>query len=226
MKKQVVTMFIGDFIPDVCKITMPTIEFFAKKIGAEYKIITESKFNMPSVTYEKFQLYEMSRGYDWTLFLDADTLVNPDTPDWTECVTKEVSLFNGLDLSIQRCRATDYNRRSKSLHGACTWNVMFSDWCRDLWHPLDELTWEEAMEAITPVRQELASGTCNKEHLIDDFLVGQNIARYGLKVTTIMELMRGMGQNGDYYCHLYACSPQMKLDTIKKKALEWGLNGV
>lgn len=223
MRKQIVTMLIGDFIPDVCKITMPTIEHFAAKIGAEYKVITEPKFNLPSITYEKFQLYELSRGYDWTWFYDADTLINPDCPDWTEAVTKDIVLFNGLDFSLNRMRATDYNRRSKCLRGACTWNVAFSDWCRDLWHPLDELTWDEAMTQISPMRSENQSGTCPKEHLIDDYLVGQNLARYGLKVTTIMELCKQIGHPGDYYCHLYACTPEHKLETIKKKALEWKL---
>lgn len=214
-------MDIGGFFPELTKITIPSIKFFARKIGAEFKVIDTPTFNMPSVTYEKFQLYEMSKGYDWTYFLDADTLVNPDCPDWAEAVTKDVCIFHGLDLSLNRCRASNYNRRSKTLHGACTWNVTFSDWCRDLWHPLDELTWEEAMEAITPTRNEVAAGAWNKTHLIDDFLVGQNIARYGLHVTTIFELCKNFGHPPEYYCHLYACSDAAKLDAIQKQAANW-----
>jgi len=224
MKKQIVTMRIGDYEPEICRLTMPTIEHFAKKSGCEYKVITEPVFNAPSVTYEKFQLYQISKGYDWTMFLDADTLVHPDCPDWTEMISKDTVLFNGVDLNLNRFRANDWTRRSNNKNGACTWHVWFSDWCRDIWHPMMDMTWDECMDNIFPTVNELASGTCSKQHLIDDYLVTQNISRFGLKVTTVGDLLRqiGRGQDG-YYFHLYACSSEHKLNEIKRVLGTWGI---
>lgn len=222
MKKQVVTLNINNYQPKITEITYPSIQLWADKIGAEFKIIDKPVFNMPSPTYEKFQLYEMSKGYDWTMFIDSDALIHPDCPDWTECITKEVVLFNGLDMCLNRFRASNYTRRSKLLMGACTWNVIFSDWCRDIWHPMDEITWDEAMANITPTLMENASGVCRKEHLIDDYLVTQNIARYGLKVQTINDLVAQYRQgDNQYYFHLYACSEAFKIDALRKQWDHW-----
>ena len=114
MNKQIVTLNIGDFAPKVTAITLPSIGRWADKIGAEFKMITKPVFNMDPASGhggEKFQLYELSKGYDWTIYIDADALVHPDTPDWTELVDKSVPVFHGLDMSLSRFRATDYVRR-------------------------------------------------------------------------------------------------------------------
>jgi hypothetical protein len=176
------------------------------------------------VTYEKFQLYTLGKDYDWTIFIDADALVHPDTPDWTEAVTKDTVIFHGLDMSLNRFRASDYVRRSHILNGACTWFTCFSDWCRDLWHPMQETTFEACMEAITPVHHEALSGCCTREHLIDDYLVTQNLARYGLKTATVIDLCRQFGQAANYFFHLYAISAEEKVKAMRAKVAEWKLD--
>ena len=221
MKKQLITLICNGFNPAITAITLPPMRAYAEKIDAEFSIIDTPVFNQPSMTYEKFQLYELSKGYDWSIFLDADALVHPDTPDWTESITKEVVLFHGLDMSLNRFRATDYTRRSKLLMGACTWNVTCSDWCRDLWHPLQDMTWDECMANIFPTIMELNSGVCDKRHLIDDYLLTQNIARYGLRTQTIMELCRQFGHPTAYYHHLYACSEEFKIKSLQERLKEW-----
>jgi len=224
MKKQLVTLRIGDYLPEVCKITIPLLDHYACKIGAEFKIIDKPIFDMPSLTYEKFQLYEMSKGYDWTIFLDADTLVNPDSADYTEGVTKDIVLFHGLDMCLNRFRANNYIRRSGQVNGACTWCVMFSDWCRDIFHPIQETTWDECINNIFPTVNEVKSGTCSKEHLIDDYLVTQNIARYGLKVKAILELASSDWHlSGTGFTHLYACSAAEKAYKLQEEVKKWGL---
>ena len=197
---------------------MPLMGMWAKKLGAELNIIDTPVFNQPSVTYEKFQLYEKSRGYDWTLFVDADTLIHPDCPDWTELVRKDTVIFNGLDLSLNRFRSNDYIRRSSNLHGACTWFVLFSDWCRDVWHPMfDGMTFEKAMENIQSTQNELCSGVCSQQHLIDDYLVTQNFCRFGLKVATVTDLLKSIGHGGEQYMfHLYAISAEQKLAELNR----------
>ena len=223
MKKQVITMRVGDYEPTLLGLTLPLIARWAAKCGAEFRVIDTPLFKMPSITYEKFQLYEVSKGYDWTTFLDADTLIHPDAPDWCEMLHKDTVCFHGTDLSLNRFRASDYVRRSHSLNGACTWFTIFSDWCRDMWHPMTETTWDECMANITPICMETASGCCTKEHLIDDYLVTQNIARYGLKTTTVGDLLRSVGRGNEQYMHhLYACSSEKKLaETIRVITEVW-----
>ena len=170
MKKQLVTLDINNYNPEITKWTLPTIKHYAHKIGAELKVITEPVFKQPGfVTYEKFQIYELAKGYDWTIFLDIDTLVYPDTPDFSEGVTKDIVLFHGLDVSLNRFRPTNYTRRSGILAGACTWNVWCSDWTRDIWHPMQETTFDECISNIFPTIPEIKSGCCDAKHLIDDY---------------------------------------------------------
>jgi hypothetical protein len=224
MKKQIVTLDInGDYAPELKKLTMPTIEHYAHKIGADFNVIKEEKFKLdPKSGHggEKFQLYELSNGYDWTIFLDADALVHPNTPDWTEMVTKDVVLFHGLDNRFVRFKSTDYSRRSKCIIGACTWCTMHSDWCRDLWHP-PTMSWEESLAHISPIWDEVRTGLCPSEHLIDDFTVSENIARFGLKCQTIVDLYKLCP--GEYFFHLYNVDLMTKIVETKKVMTKWGV---
>lgn len=95
---------------------------------------------------------------------------------------------------------------------------MASDWCLDLWRPLDDLTLEEALENINITVGERNSGFCHTEHLIDDYTLSRNIARFGLKVQTVMELCgrlgwrapNGMGISPFLY-HKYTISNEQKV---------------
>ena len=224
-KKQLVTLSIGgNYLPNLTKYTLPLLKHYADKCSADFRIITEEKFKMnPKSGHggEKFQLYELSEGYDWTIFVDADALINPDTPDWTEMVSKAQVVFHGVDMYLNRFKPNAYTRRSGQLCGACTWFTCFSDWTRDLWHP-PEISWEEAMSNIQPILQEQKTGLCSKEHLIDDYIVTQNIHRYGLKVVTVLgDLIQKCPNN--YFLHLYNVEPEKKIVEIKQQLANWGV---
>ncbi len=115
MKKALVTLYVGDPFPELFKITSVFMDIWAKKIGAELLVISECKWKgkIPEtahwpMNYEKFQLQEISKHYDWTYFLDADAFVHPDTPDWVEMIgcDKSVVMFNGTDNRLDRFKAT------------------------------------------------------------------------------------------------------------------------
>lgn len=55
----VYTLNIGDWLPELTAVTIPYIEMYAKKIGADFKIITERKFPEFPPNYEKVQIYEI-----------------------------------------------------------------------------------------------------------------------------------------------------------------------
>ena len=88
---------------------------------------------------------------------------------------------------------------------------------------MQETTWGECMANIFPVLDEIRAGTCPREHLIDDYLVTQNIARYGLKVSTVIDLCKQINHPPYYFFHLYACSYEDKVSKLTAKAKEWGI---
>jgi hypothetical protein len=51
-------------------------------------------------------------------------------------------------------------------------------------------------------------------HLIDDYLTSRNIAKYGLKFTTLMEVSKRLGMQG-YFWHQYTVDREKKVAWMK-----------
>ena len=166
MKKLLVTLRIGDYEPQIWALTRPLMESYAMKCGMEFHVITERKLTADGdgkpLNYEKFQVQDLCRDFDWTAFIDADALISPDTPDWSEMVNdKGIVLFNGIDNRLDRFRASNYSCRSGSKVGACTWNVWCSDWTGpDLWQPPADF--KEAVKNISLMWQERGRGIARR----------------------------------------------------------------
>jgi len=182
MKKLLVTLDIN-YNKNITGITYPYMRSYANKIDADFKIITERKFEDQPVNIEKFQLYELSKDYDWTIFIDADALIHPNCPDVTEVYEKDTVIFNSYDLYPLRFKQNNYTRRDKRNIGASTWFNVFSDWTRHLWKPYTNPT--EYVNEIFPINKETNFGY-SSHHILDDYLVSRNIAKYGLKVKTLI----------------------------------------
>ena len=224
MKKQVITLNVDHYYPEITSITLPFMERFAKKIGADFNVITERTFGPPmTCNYEKFQLRKLSKGYDWTIYLDADVLIHNDTPDFTDFIGKETILFHAFDTSPIRFRTSNYNRRSGTLRGACTWCVMFSDWtAEDLWTPLRSTSeWEKTLVNIYPTTCELNSATPLPEHYIDDYILTQNVSRFGLKTDAIANNYSKWGIDFQCIYHLYAVDLSTKIKHLQGLSDIW-----
>jgi len=183
MKKVLYLLNIDNFAPEVTALTYPLIHRYAEKIGAEVCVITERRFHGWPVVYEKLQIHRLGQenGADWHIYLDSDALVHPNTPDWTNFLAMDTVAHNGVDMAAIRWRYDEYFLRDGRNVGSCNWNTIASKWCLDLWRPLD-LTLREALASIRPTAQELGSGVIDAAHLIDDYALSRNIARFGLKV--------------------------------------------
>lgn len=213
MKKLLVTLDIN-YDKNITDITYPYMKSYANKIDADFKKITERKFPEEPVNIEKFQLYELSKDYDWTIFIDADAIIHPNCPDLTEVYNKDVVIFNGYDLYPLRFKPNNYTRRDKRNIGACTWFTAFSDWTRHLWKPYENpkkyinqinLMWLEKNFGYTP------------EHILDDYLVSKNIAKYGLNVKTIMFDMFNNHPNitfSPFLIHQFCISLEQKIEVL------------
>ena len=195
IKKTIYTLNIGNYEPVIRALTFPLLQAYAAKIGADLHVITERKFPFWPITYEKLQVHELAKRHnnDWSIFFDADVLINPECFDFTDHLTKDTVAHNGKDMAGVRWKMDQYFRRDGRMVGSCNWLAIASDWCLDLWRPLDDLTPEQALARINVTINEHNSGECKREHLIDDFTLSRNIARFGLKYTTITEICGKLG---------------------------------
>lgn len=194
--KIVYTLNINGYSPRIRELTYPTIRGWAAKIEARFIEITERRFPDWPVTYEKLQIHERARrdGAQWAIYVDADTLINPDFFDVTEHLSRDTVAHNASDMAGIRWKYDDYFRRDGRHIGSGNWFAVASDWCLDLWHPLD-IALDEALQNVNVTVAERNFGI-KREHLIDDYALSRNIARYGLKFKTVTEICLKLGVGG------------------------------
>ena len=211
---------------NITKLTMPLMELWAKKIGAKVHVISEREFpDMPPV-YEKFQLKKLSKrhGDDWSLFFDADTLIHPDFWDATAVVGKETTVSHGSDFVPVRFRTNEYFLRDGRMIGKGNWCLFVSDWCTDIWNVFD-ITAQELATQIYPTVSE-SSTIIKAQHLIDDYIISCNIARYGLKHVLIPELSEKYKVRQGLLWHQYLISTDQKEFYMKKQLMAWAADGL
>lgn len=219
MKKILFTLNIGNYAPEITELTYPFLKKYAHRIEAEFCLITERKFPDWPLDYEKLQIYELGKGYEWCIYIDSDALVHPDFFDLTDHVKKDTVLHNGVDAAYSRWRYDKYFWRDGRNISSCNWFAMASEWCMDLWHPSEDLTPEQALSNIFPTHFErTCQGRVGLEegHLVSDYTLSRNIARYGLKLTTTAELLKTLDPQGQYLWHAYTISREEKAANIKR----------
>jgi hypothetical protein len=227
MRKTLYTLAIGDYPKEVTDLTFPWLKRYAYKCGADFQVITERKFPKWGITYEKHQIFKLGAKNDWNIFVDADALIHPDLFDITAICSRNHVCFTGQDMSAMRFKPDKYFQRDGRYIGACSWFVVSSDLTHDLWKPLDDLDPEEAYQQIFPTRMEQISVGITPAKLIEDYSLSRNIARYGLKHTTIEGpggLKEKFGrQNDAYYWHQYTIGIDEKVLQMNQVIKAWGL---
>lgn len=228
MKKNLYTLNIGgDYAPEITAMTYPLLKFWANKIGASFIEINERKFPDYPERYEKFQIYTLAEQYpaDWHIYIDCDALVHPDMIDPTGYLRKDTIAHNGKDVASNRWRLDKYMLRDGRHISSCNWLMIASDWCTDVWHPLEDMTLEEAEKNIFPVVSERNGGT-KPIMLIDDYVMSRNIARFGLKFTTVTDICKDFCgyQAGNFMMfHMYNCPSAEKIALMKNTLKGWSL---
>lgn len=225
LKKTIFTLRVGDYAPQICELTYPLIRAWAHKIGAEVVTISERKFPDFPPVYEKLQIYELAQemGNDWNIYVDSDALIHPDMFDVTTHLPKDTVCHNGNDFAGNRWRYDRFFRRDGRHIGSCNWFTIASDWCIELWKPPEDLTFAEALENIFPIVNEINSHVVVRDHLIDDYILSRNIAKYGLKFTNVINIQRERGIEGSYFWHHYTIPIEQKVIEMKKVLRDWGL---
>ena len=224
MTKTIFLLNIGNYAPEITRLTYPLIRCYAERIGAHIHTITERKFPDWPITYEKMQIHDLAKeiGSDWNIYIDSDALLHPEFLDITEHVQKDTVVCYGKDVADRRWKMDDYFRRDGRHIGWGNWFAVASDWCLDLWKPLD-IPLSEALENIHPTPNELKVGV-TKEHLIDDYTLSRNVARYGLKFKRVKDIWREQGLEEDTLVqHIYTLSPKDHAKAHMKLILDWNV---
>jgi hypothetical protein len=223
IKKTIFTLNIDNYEEKITELTYPLLKRYAKKIDADFYIISERKFPDYPPVYEKLQIYKLAQEMenDWNIYIDSDALVHPDFFDITNHLQKDTVAHNGVDMAGNRWKYDRFFRRDGRHLSSCNWFSIASDWCIDLWKPLDDLTLEEATENITPIVSEVVSGLIPASHLIDDYVLSRNIAKFGLKFTTINQIVKDIGDTGNYLWHQYLLSSEDKIMQMKEILNIW-----
>jgi hypothetical protein len=207
------------------------MERYAAKIGATFRVIRERKWpDLPPVM-EKFQVWEMAQssvGVNWHIFLDADALIHPDMFDVTALLGMDTT-FSGItsDMTLQRFKPDQYFLRDGRFIGKGNWCAGFSEWCLDYYRPpmpFTKATIDRLCCNIQLTVAEQQSGVMYPSHLIDDYIVSRNIARYGLKHTLISEVGARFGLNAaPYLWHKYLQDSDRKILEMRDVLKQWGL---
>jgi hypothetical protein len=227
VKKAIFTLNIDNYAPEITELTYPLLRAYASKIGAEFVVINRRKFLDYPVVYEKLQIYELAQemGNEWNIYIDSDALIHPDLMDFTVILPRDTVAHHGSDFASIRWRYDRFFRRDGRHIGSGNWFAIASDWCVELWKPLDDLTIAEAVDNIFPTVDERVSGVINKDHLIDDYTLSRNIAKYGLKFASIRKLLDSLGfpGGGPFFWHQYLLPIEQKVIGIKKQLADWRL---
>lgn len=227
MKKTIYTVCVDNYAPEITKITHVFMKHYATRCNADFVVITDRKFPGFPCAYEKLQVHKLSRKRkdDWSIVIDSDALVHPETIDFTNFIQKDTVMHHGTDPAFIRWRYDRFMLRDGRNIGSCNWFTIGSDWCYDLWEPLSDITMEEAISNIYPTVRERNTKIIDREHLLDDYVLSRNIAKYGFKVKTVTDLCKEIGlSEASFFWHIYEFPKEQKLDQMKEVVNQWGLS--
>jgi hypothetical protein len=217
-RKMLFTLNIDNYAPGITRLTFPLMRFYAHKIGAEFHVISARRYPDWPIPVEKLQIYDLAReaGVEWALYFDADALIHPETVDFTQYLPKDTVAHNGSDMAGVRWRANPYFLRDGRHIGSCNWCTIASEWCLDVWHPPIGETLDKVVDCVYPTIDELNT-IITPEHLVDDYLVSRNIARFGLKFQTLMALQKRIGlPDANFFWHQYVITIEEKIKQMEE----------
>lgn len=226
MRKTIYTLNVNGYAPEITHLTYPLLRKYAEKIGADFYIIQERMFPKYAPVFEKLQIYDLQKkhGDDWSIYIDSDALVHPDFFDPTEFISKDTVMHNGNDMANNRWRYDRIFRRDGRHIGSCNWFTIASDWCRELWEVPKDITYEEMLNSIFPTQYELNT-IITRDHLIDDYILSRNIAKYGFHFKSILQLQSELNDGGNYLWHQYTIGVEEKVRQMHEMLDKWGVNG-
>lgn len=81
MDRAVVTLCLGESYDALARQTWPFLQAYAKSVQADLLRIDRAHGPVPTPHFEKYQVRELLERYERVLYVDADVLVAPGSPD-------------------------------------------------------------------------------------------------------------------------------------------------
>jgi len=171
-KKAIYVVRVNNYFPELCELTIPRIKAYAHRIGADYIEITEQKYAEWSPLYEKMQIHELGKNYEWNILIDADYIIHPQAPDFTLGLDPSyVGVMYAFPADVMFKHGMYFKRDGRNL-GLSGQFMITSQLTHDLWIPF-EFGVEEAKDWMN-----------NRSYInFDELCMSRNLARYGLKFT-------------------------------------------
>ena len=196
------------YAPELCAITLPTIKASAERIGADFNLITTRKFPSFPVNYERLQIYEAGKSYDWNINIDADMVIGKKLHDITTNAPENlVRIVMKFDATMYfNVENNIYFQRDGRNVGLVDAFIVTSRLTHDLWEPLPG-NFEDYLSLFKD----------GQNRRISEFCLSQNLAKYGLQ-------FRGAFIRSDEIFHVgyTSGSKDDALFVAKAKASEWG----
>lgn len=112
MKTLVLTIAVGPDYQRIAQLTHPTLQAYAKRVGADFRAITSLETAHTTPHWEKFQIADLLETYDRILYIDTDLIIHPQCPDLFAAVPEtHLGMFNeapftdrSRELIIECCR--------------------------------------------------------------------------------------------------------------------------
>ena len=194
-------VILNELYEEIYKYSAPSIEAYAKKIGADINLITTPKFLDFPHDYERMQIWEKGENYQWNINICADTVIHPDTEDPTVRLDpfKEIGTIYANDYNSQ-FETTAYFIRNQSQIMLPFGSVLVSSWyTHDIWEPL-----------LMPYTE--MSLFCKKDKRdVSEFNLATNLCKYKYKIEPAFLNSKifssGLGKVG--------------VQRIKEKLIEW-----
>lgn len=208
MKNIIHVVYINDYFPELWEMCLPSIKQYAYKTKSELNIITQRKFPDWHINYEKFQVYEDGKYADSNFLIDADVLIHPKFPDFSNGISLPHHIaFNDNYHASTKFHVADniYFQRDGRDVGIASNAVISFKSTHDVWEPLN----------ISPAKGKTI--TYVREGDIDEYTLSHNMAKYGLKYTGITweEWQRF------YFVHI-GCGDRAKaIDLARKTLYNW-----
>lgn len=176
MRKAVWVVVVNNYQPDLCRLTLPSIERFAESIQAEFTVIGDRQWpNLPA-PYEKLQAYQRGSDYDWNLVIDADMYIDSWMHDPTVIVP---------DDTVASWMCYDASQQFSNKHFTADWNVGISTSflvvpkkCHDALMPFVE----DEIKMVMP--------SMKRQFILDEYCVSRNVAQHKMKYCGILSNLR------------------------------------
>jgi hypothetical protein len=152
--KALITLALDDH-REVLELTLPYMEAYAKRIGAELVVLTDNQ-RITDPMANKWRIGHLAKAFERTLYVDSDVFIKPDAPDifelpaklgarderpdysyrpgWYESEAAELFFHQGVKHTLERCingGVLLLTNDTASLYDEPDFSICPRRWCSD-----------------------------------------------------------------------------------------------